>query len=180
MPKPRLLDARLPTLYLDYDGVLHPENVYRDRKTGKPTLSCPEYPSASLFMWATPLLHRVQDRSLQIVLSTSWVPVLSFDRALAYLPEQLQAFVAGSTYHRRRFTRDEWFQHHRYQQIAQHVQRHHIAEWLALDDDVDGWPDTARHRLAECDGVHGVSRQWSALDTWLDKIVPLPTATPAP
>ena len=92
----------------------------------------------------------------------------------------MQAFVAGSTYHRRRFTRDEWFQHHRYQQIAQHVQRHHIAEWLALDDDVDGWPDTARHRLAECDGVHGVSRQWSALDTWLDKIAPLPTATPAP
>lgn len=106
--------------------------------------------------------------------------VLSFDRALAYLPEQLQAFVAGSTYHRRRFTRDEWFQHHRYQQIAQPVQRHHIAEWLALDDDVDGWPDTARHRLAECDGVHGVSHQWPTLDTWLDKVAPLPTANPAP
>ena len=180
MPKPRPLDTRLPTLYLDYDGVLHPENVYRDRKTGKPTLSCQEYPTASLFMWAPHLLNQLQGRSLQIVLSTSWVPVLGFDRALAYLPDQLQSFVAGSTYHRRRFTRDEWFQHYRHQQIAQHVQRHNITEWLALDDDVDGWPATTRHHLVECDGIYGVSKQWSALETWLEKAAPFPTESPAP
>ena len=33
LPKPMMLSAARPTLYLDFDGVLHPDEVYR-RKDG--------------------------------------------------------------------------------------------------------------------------------------------------
>lgn len=175
MPKYRSLDARLPTLYLDYDGVLHPENVHRNTKTGRITLACQEMPHAKLFMWAPDLLAEVSNRPLQIVLSTSWVPTLGFDRAQNYLPEELHSIIAGATYHRRRFTKDEWFQMHRYQQIAQHAHRHGITEWMALDDDTNGWPPTMWHRIIPCDAVHGFSQQKHLLRNWLQRVAPLPT-----
>jgi len=63
-------------LFLDFDGVLHPDEVYLVH--GRPVLR----DDGSLFMWA-PLLAEALTPfpDVQIVLSTSWVRELSFKRA---------------------------------------------------------------------------------------------------
>lgn len=91
----RKRDPLAPTLFLDFDGVLHPDKVYRER--GKIVLKMDGF---SLFEWP-PLLEEIlmPHPDLQIVLSTSWVRVLGFDEALAWLPPGLQQRVVGSTLH---------------------------------------------------------------------------------
>jgi hypothetical protein len=42
-------------------------------------------------------------------------------------------------------------------QIWADVQRRKPSQWVALDDDADGWPEWARSNLVECDGATGLS-----------------------
>lgn len=148
------------TLYLDYDGVLHPDAVYREkdrivlRRDG-----------LSLFEWA-PLLDETLAGfpGVQIVLSTSWVRVLSFATAKTWLPAGLQARVVGATYHSEmrppsmnRYDPEPFVLLTRYEQILQHVQRHSIERWIALDDDHEHWPADQRHRLVALDGELGIA-----------------------
>lgn len=63
-------------LFLDFDGVLHPDAAYLYGKT--PRLNA----DGELFMWANLLVDALADQpDVQIVLSTSWVRLLSFKRA---------------------------------------------------------------------------------------------------
>lgn len=170
LPKPQPLLAARPTLYLDYDGVLHPDEVYRHRDGSIVVKNVPGM-NASLFMWAAGLEERIAGRDVQVVLATSWVKVLGFQKALARLPEGIASKVAGSTYHSSQ--RFDWDQYSRYQQIQQHATRHRIHTWLALDNDVQDWSPGAKHHLCTCDDVTGISLQWSVLDSWLDQRAPV-------
>jgi len=53
-------------LFLDYDGVLHPDEVYLKR--GRPVLRGP----GELFMWVPHLLSAIEGADVRIVLSTSF------------------------------------------------------------------------------------------------------------
>ena len=175
MPKPQRLLATRPTLYLDFDGVLHPDEVYR-RSDG--TIFIKNVPGmvAQLFMWAADLEERIAKRDVQIVLATSWVQVLGFQRALARLPKGIVDKVVGSTYHSSQ--RQEWEHCTRYQQIQTHATRHRIVSWLALENDIQDWPSKAQHHLCPCDDTTGLSMQGSVLQAWLDEHAPLaPMAT---
>ena len=170
VPKPLPLLAMRPTLYLDFDGVLHPDEVYR-RRDGSIFVKDVPGMNASLFMWAKGLEERMANRDVQVVLSTSWVKALGFQQAMARLPEGIASKVAGSTYHSSQ--KQDWQYYTRYQQIQQHATRHRIVHWLALDNDVKEWAAPALHHLCACDDVTGISLQWPVLDAWLDRYAPV-------
>lgn len=131
--------SRVPaavTLFLDFDAVLHGSEVYRVPGYGV-VLRGP----GTLFEHA-PALDAVLAPfpSVRIVLSTSWVPTFGFRHSVRRLPPRLALRVVGSTFHSR-YT-PEWHLQSRYEQIRSYVQRHRLgARWIALDDDIDGWPE---------------------------------------
>lgn len=169
LPPPLKLQATRPTLYLDYDGVLHPDEVYRMRDGSIVVKNVPGM-EAKLFMWADELAERIKGRDVQVVLATSWVKVIGFPKSLERLPPGIAERVAGSTYHSSQ--RHDWDHYSRYQQIQKHATRHQLFTWLALDNDVEDWSPKAMHHLCTCDDVTGISLQWDALDAWLDTHAP--------
>lgn len=154
-------------LFLDYDGVLHPQDVYLER--GRPVLRR----TGELFMWAPILVDIVSPYpDLSIVLSTSWVRQLRFDRTKRYLPEELRARVIGATWHSAMGRHPEaahriesWFvKASRFEQIAHYVARSNSADWLAIDDDDYGWRESERHRLIRTDPNGGLSEHAAQQD----------------
>ena len=147
-PRPRTLRPHHEVLFLDFDGVLHADAVYRTRRGLE--LRAP----GELMMHAPILVEMLQDfPAVKIVLSTSWVRLLSYSRARDYLPPELKARTIGATWHSAMIRSpiegfDSWSRH---EQIRAAVTRSGITQWLALDDDPDySWP-TADPRLVRCD-----------------------------
>ena len=129
-------------LFLDFDGVLHPDSAYLVK--GRPTLKG----EGELFMWAPLLVKTLADfPEVQIVLSTSWARELSFNRARRWLPEELRARVVGSTWHSAMSFKREgfrslatwWDEATRYEQIKRYAGRAGLTDWVAIDDQPEGW-----------------------------------------
>lgn len=145
-----------PILYLDFDGVLHPGEVYRIR--GQIVLRCD---GISLFEWSPLLVEYLEPHpDVRIVLSTSWVRVLSFSRARAWLPDALAKRVIGATWHSA-MNQAWWRGLSRYEQISRHAQRHRISRWLAVDDDGHSWPKERSEQLVHTDPMLGIAAQTS-------------------
>lgn len=156
-------------LYLDFDGVLHDSEVYVVRR--EPVLRS-KIPGAVLFQHTDRLIECLATRpDVRIILSTSWVPRLGFDRTVAFLPPDLRARVVGATFHRHaNILKNDWFLLMRYVQIEAHARRHRLTDWLAIDDDDVGWPQEMRHHLVHCaDPTLGISepRCFAQLNTAL-------------
>jgi len=143
-------------LFLDFDGVLHPDRVFVTRKGPKLR------GEGHLFMWM-PILEAELSAfpAVGLVLSTSWVRQMGFTRAKKRLSPELQRRVVGATWHSSMANAwaDQiwWDQSSRYGQIMRYVGRAGITRWLALDDDIEGWAHSNRHRLICSDGSKGVS-----------------------
>jgi hypothetical protein len=110
-------------LFLDYDGVLHPDEAYLTKRG--PVLRA----EGALFMWAETLADVLAAHPhVQIVLSTSWARQFGFDRARRYLPVALRERTIGATWHSamiysdddyRRSDLDTWWDRAtRYQQMT--------------------------------------------------------------
>lgn len=148
-------------LFLDFDGVLHPDAVYLIR--GRPVLRAP----GELFMWAGLLVEALTDAPhVKIVLSTSWARELRFSGARDYLPVQLRQRVIGATWHSGMSMSEEyrvlgretwWDMATRYQQIKRYVDRASLTSWIAIDDQPEGWADADMERLVRTDGSKGLS-----------------------
>ncbi|MNJ14150.1 hypothetical protein D3C77_83650 [compost metagenome] len=145
-----------PVLFLDFDGVLHPDAVYFSRLG--PTLKA----EGNLFMWA-PILTKLLNEfpSVSLVLSTSWVRLLGHKRALGYLPYELQERVIGATWHSSMakgwVDESVWDGKTRYDQICRYAARSQLRHWVALDDDVQGWAESSVQRLVACSPDLGLS-----------------------
>ena len=138
-------------LFLDFDGVLHPDAAYLER--GRPTLRGPGH----LFMWTGILEQLLAPYSmLDIVLSTSWVRWRSYSRTCKALPDSLRSRIVGATWHSRMDPR-EWAELTRYQEIRRYLRHQRDARWLALDDDDEGWPEAERDHLICTDADRGLS-----------------------
>lgn len=137
-------------LYLDYDGVLHPDEVYRT-----PQGIVLRRDGMNLFEWA-PLLAELLAPypQVRIVLATTWVPVLGFDEARNWLPSELATRVIGATFHRQHTP--QWRALPRWSQILRDVKRRGTQCWIALDDDGAGWPAEHRHHLVLTDSDLGL------------------------
>lgn len=146
----RRRDPDVPILFLDFDGVLHPDEVYRvgDKIVLKMDGFC-------LFEWA-PLLNEILAPypSLKIVLSTSWARVLGVGEARSWLTEGLRKRVIGATWHAH--CPRGWELYPRYAQVLGDVKRHAHRRWLAIDDSGEGWPSEHRDRLVLCDPLLGL------------------------
>jgi len=148
-------------LYLDFDGVLHPEGVFVDARRG---IHLGDAPGRQLFENAQILVDELKPYSgVKIVLSTSWVRALGYDGARARLPEELSSRCIGATYHSRfhRPGRDEGFRGLvrvplRGEEVLGDVGRRKPRRWIALDDTNEGWPPTAASNLVLTDPYFGI------------------------
>jgi hypothetical protein len=129
--------AGQPVLYLDFDGVLHHENVMWHHRKGPYLKAPPEY---VLFQHSDLLASMLQPYpEIKIVLSTSWARVYGCDKAAKRLPAALRARVIGATFHSQMY--EPWFvDAPRGMQVWGDVVRRKPRDWLALDDDYLHWP----------------------------------------
>jgi hypothetical protein len=142
-------------LYLDYDGVLHHENVLWHPRRGA-YLQAPE--RYRLFQHAELLEQLLAPfPNVVIVLSTNWQRRYGFSKVVKRLPPGLRSRVIGGTYHSD-MPGDGYDLLPRWAQIVNDVYRRRPASWLALDDDVVGWPDWTRPHLLPTDPYEGVSQ----------------------
>jgi len=142
-------------LYLDFDGVLHPEDVRRRAGRGPYIAS----PSGHALFEHAPLLAGVLRPypDIRIVLSTSWVRwYRSVHRVARKLPPELSTRVVGATYHED-MDEESFRQAPRGMQVWADVLRRKAAGWLALDDDYLHWPTWCREQLVRTDEVLGIS-----------------------
>jgi hypothetical protein len=148
-------------IFLDFDGVLHPDSVYLEHR--RPTLRG----AGNLFMWAPDLVNAlVPYPQVKIVLSTSWVRARGFSRARNALPEALRTRVIGATWHSRmgkgelpesKLSTSWWDSATRYQQIAGYAARARLGRWVAIDDNGQGWPTELADQLILTDSNRGIS-----------------------
>lgn len=139
-----------PTVFLDFDGVLHPDEVYLVRN--QPVLRMDGF---SLFEWSGILAESLDPYpAVQLVLSTSWVRLLGFEEAREHLPEPLRQRVTGATWHATVPRR--WTQMTRYEQVLHYIERHRTTRWLAIDDDGAGWAEKHLPNLVLTDSLLGL------------------------
>lgn len=137
-------------IFLDFDGVLHPDAVY-----ALPNRPLELKADGELFMHALILEEALAPYpEAKIVLSTSWVRALGYDRTLKKMPQKLKERVIGATWHKhmRHGGQDPFNHMSRYEQIAWHVRRNGVKRWFAIDDlhsgyEVDEWPQSNRQHL---------------------------------
>lgn len=144
-------------LFLDFDGVLHPDAVFMTRKGPKLRAD------GALFMWVDLLVEVLEDfPQIQVVLSTSWARHMGFSRARSYLPASLKARVIGATWHSSMgkdwLDQTWWDKASRYEQICRYVNRAHLPNWVSIDDDAEGWPMEALEHLVRCNGQLGLAQ----------------------
>jgi hypothetical protein len=141
-------------LYLDFDGVLHHENVYWHPKKGAYIKAPARY---TLFQHA-PLLEQLlaPHPEIKIVLSTSWVRVYSCTKAAKQLPPSLRARVIGATFHSA-MDEHQFTQAPRGMQVWGDVVRRRPKDWIALDDDDLHWPKWCLDKYVKTNAHEGIS-----------------------
>ncbi|MFM0140400.1 HAD domain-containing protein [Caballeronia grimmiae] len=143
-------------LFLDFDGVLQPSEVYWFRGIGPRLMNCPGH---ELFENCDLLERELSPYAdVRIVLSTSWVVRYrgSVRRLASNLGPSLAKRVVGATFHSRMDT-VEFREASRGQQIWADVVRRKPSSWLALDDDDHGWPSWCRSQLVLTDPLLGIA-----------------------
>lgn len=154
--KPRVAGGKV--LYLDFDGVLHHEDV----RTGKGGIffgpEARETGHKHVLFEHCHLLESLLEPypDVRVVLSTTWAKVQGFTRAKKRLTPELEARVVGSTFHSG-MDRFLFAEASRGMQIWSDVCRRTPVTWLAIDDDVFGWPEWCRERLIPTPGDLGLS-----------------------
>ncbi|NIM40380.1 MAG: hypothetical protein GTN84_02835 [Hydrogenophaga sp.] len=151
--------SRLPkgggelALYLDFDGVLHHENVLWHPRRG--AYAGP--PHFTLFEHAALLDELLSPYpEVFIVLSTSWVRTYGCDGAAKRLPAGLRDRVLGATFHSE-MNEQAFVAKPRGTQVLEDVARRRPRGWLALDDTDEGWPPEVRDQVLLTDERLGIA-----------------------
>lgn len=141
-------------LYVDFDGVLHHENVIWHPTKG-PVLHAP--PSHRLFQHVDLLTEVIEPYpQLKIVLSTSWVLRHGYLRTANRLPLSLRNRVIGATFHSQ-MDKHLFRQSPRGMQVWADAIRRRPRDWLAIDDDYLHWPAWCRDKYIRTDEQLGIS-----------------------
>lgn len=133
-------------LYLDFDGVLHPERVWWHPTVG-PYLSDPG--EDKLFQHSA-LLERILAPypDVRIILSTTWVRRYGTAKSAKELRPALRQRVVGATFNGR-MNEEAFSKLLRGQQVWADVQKRKPRAWLALDDCPDGWPSESADKFIQ-------------------------------
>lgn len=141
-------------LYLDFDGVLHHENVLWHPKRGAYLVAPPGYRLFQHVRLLEQLLAPYPD--IRIVLSTSWARVYGCTAAAKRLPPSLGSRVIGATFHSR-MVELEFLSQPRGMQVWSDVLRRRPRDWLALDDDTLDWPPGCQNKLIATHETEGIA-----------------------
>jgi len=142
-------------VYLDFDGMLHPEGVYWSRRRG-PHLGSPDR-GHRLFEHAALLDTLLEPYpGVGIVLSTTWVRQYRYGGAVKRLPDRRRARCIGATFHSQ-MNRHAFENLPRGQQVLEDVARRQPRAWLAVDDAREGWPPFADANVVLSDPTDGIA-----------------------
>lgn len=160
----KVLNKKL-ILFLDFDGVLHPNEAYQVPGHGIVL----KMDGHNLFEHADTLASALDaHRDVDVVLSTSWVWTIGFCQSKARLPAPLQERIIGSTWNSS-MNRHYWNSLTRYEQIKMYVNRHQVKNWIAIDDNDFKWPEKKRQHLIYTNEYGGLGTV-GALDELLLKL----------
>jgi hypothetical protein len=138
---------RAKTIFLDFDGVLHP------------SLAEPE----QLFLRAELLIDVFKSRRPEVVISSSWRFQMSLDDLIVRLPSEIGSLVCGIT------GAGYVGKHARWNEIQTYCQLHKISDWRALDDSAFEFPSSCA-QLIRVDGARGLTKlEVEQLTDWLDE-----------
>lgn len=141
-------------LYLDYDGVLHHENVLWSHTIGA-YLSAPDH--YKLFQHLDLLEALLAPYpQVRIILSTSWVHRYGCAKAARQLGPRLRQRVVGATL-RSLVNQALFLGKPRGLQVWEDVQRRKPRDWIALDDDGNGWPLETTGKFIKTHDKDGIS-----------------------
>lgn len=150
----------LKLLYLDFDGVLHPEYCYWHPRKG-PYLKVPGHSLSEHLALLERLLLPYPE--VRIVLYTTWVQTYQFSETARKLGPALRPRVIGATFHTG-MDKEGFRDMPRGLQVMGDVARRQPSEWVALDDDPSGWPADALKKLVLTHGLHGLGEERVQLD----------------
>lgn len=90
--------------------------------------------------------------SVALVLNSTWCIRPGYSATLKRLPASLRSRFIGGTYHKRVHGADPWnlamFRGMpRGEQVLEDALRRKPRQWLALDDDLEGWPEACRENF---------------------------------
>lgn len=142
-------------LYLDFDGVLHHENVQWHPQVG-PYISCA--PDGYVLFQHAELLEQVLAPypRVKLVLSTTWARRFGRAYAVKQLRPSLRERVIGATIHSR-MSEQNFVDKPRGMQVWNDVVKRSPRDWLALDDDELGWPAWCLEKLVKTNALEGIS-----------------------
>lgn len=141
-------------LYLDYDGVLHHEDVWWHARVG-PYLRAPDQYKIFQHLDLLEQLLAPYDE-VRLILSTSWVRRYGCSKAGKQLGPRLRQRVLGATFHSR-MNEFKFMELPRGQQVWNDVLRRKPRGWLALDDDGEGWPAESAGHFIKTHATEGIS-----------------------
>ena len=148
-PTAASLSAPKPTLFLDFDGVLHPNLARPEQRFERMPL----------------LAQALEGTELHIIISSSWRFEWSLSRLIGLFPTSLQSRVAGTT------GQPYIGRHARWNEITACCTERGITNWRALDDAHFEFPNPCE-RLIRCEGSRGLGQeQCNALVAWLKEAV---------
>jgi hypothetical protein len=134
-------------LFLDFDGVLHPNHVTEEH----------------CFVRIPVLERTLSAGACDIVISSSWRFHHSLDALRNRFPPQLRKRILGCT--------DDAVigRHARYREIRAFLDLHGDREWRTLDDSAFEFPEGCKE-LILCDGAVGIAeRQAEKIVCWLSR-----------
>jgi len=99
----------------------------------------------------------VRHPGVMIVLSASWLSdSRHYEAVVSQLPVELKKRVLGSTYDQK-IDPYQWVGMTKYEQILSYVERHPYIDWIAIDDNDEGWPEDMRNHLVLSDEEYGLN-----------------------
>ena len=135
------------TIYLDFDGVLHPNVLQK----GQAFCHVPLLESA------------LAGKSVGIIISSSWRLHETWEYIEMLFPSSIRGFLNGCT---GKAYSGRWS---RWNEINEHASKCGVGDWVALDDYERGFPPECPN-LIICDGSIGLQQpQITELDEWLER-----------
>jgi hypothetical protein len=136
-----------PTLFLDFDGVLHP------------TLCKPDE-----YFCRLPFFEDcVHEKSLNIVISSSWRFHHTFNELISLFPRHLQGMIVGVT------GKAVVGQHSRWNEILNYTNLNGTQNWKILDDSNFEFPSNTSQVIL-CDGAVGITdKEVVLVREWLEQ-----------
>ena len=139
--------ATCPTLFLDFDGVLHPGHAN----------------PADYLCKMRMLVEAIGDSSVNIIISSSWRFQWTYEEIEALFPDSIRCKLAG-------ITGDAFIgRHARWHEIKTCVRDRRISNWRALDDSRFEFPNPCPE-LIGCEGSRGLEgSQVAYIQKWLGR-----------